>query len=421
MIALRKNTDLGGKAPDKIRIFPSGEVRIDGAQSALMDKLASENIISAVMASDADMVIDYEHQTLYGGEAPAAGWLKRDGFSFDENEGFFGTCVWTKRAKKYIESGEYRYFSPVFNTDRTTNRIMRLHNVALTNQPRMQSIVPLAAKQDLSDEIRILKDAVAELQNKESDKMSEEMKKLREHLKVGDDVTDAEIVAKIIADLDTESPDIGVIVTKALEGLENPDTAKILEGIEIISAKMGMQAIRKKIKADEKMPDALVEQQVIKMLEELEELRKKKSTTAKAVLDALELTDKSSEAEVIAKIHVLNQRPDLTDDIKILKEKLGVLEAEKKDREVRDLVQLGLSQRKITPAIANDPESFACTLARDNPDAYMKYLEQAPKIVSNEKIETPTPKKSERDDAEFAAKLDIDLNNEDFQKYGEDD
>lgn len=419
---LKKNTELGGSAPEKILIFPAGEVRIYGASSVMMDKLASENIISAVMASDADMVIDYEHQTLYGGEAPAAGWLKRDGFVFEEKKGLFGTCVWTEKAKQYIEKGEYRYFSPVFQTDRTTNRIMRLINVALTNQPRMQNITPLAAKQDFSEEIQVLKDEIEKI--KESRIMSEELKKLREHLKVGDDVTDEDLVAKVIADLDVEQPDIAGIVAKALQENPGASTEDITAKFEEIVAKNGMQAIRKRIKADDKMPDALVEQQVIRMLDELDKLRKQ--TAAKAVLDALELPEGANEDEVIAKVHILAQKPDLTDDLKILKGKLDVLEAEKNARDTADLIKLGVTMRKITPAVAKDSESWACSLAKDNPEAFKKFLDQAPEIIAKQDVETPPVPKQENAEGdaeamEIAAKVGLDLTDEDWKKYGGDE
>jgi len=422
--------ELNGKAPSKIQIFPPGEVRINGASPVIMDKLAFENVIAAIEPSYADIVIDYEHQSINGGVAPAAGWLKRDGFSFDEEGGFNGTCVWTKRAKEYIENFEYRYFSPYFYSDRSTKRIIRLVNVGLTNLPRMLNITPIVAKSELTQEIQVLKDTMIQLSldlTKKEMKTMSELKKLREHLKVGDDVTDEELVAKVITDLDaeTETPDFPAIIAKALA--ENPaevKTEEITAKLETVIAKMGMQAIRKRIKADEKTPDALVEQQVIRMLDELDKLRKQ--TAAKAVLDALELPEGSNEDEVIAKVHILAQKPDLTDDLKILKGKLDVLEAEKNARDTADLIRLGVTMRKITPAVAKDCESWACSLAKDNPKAFKKFLDQAPEIIAKEDVETPLVPKQEDTEGdaeamEIAAKAGLDLTDEDWKKYGGDE
>jgi len=78
-----------------------------------------------------DVVIDYEHQTLTGEEAPAAGWIER---LEKTGEGIVAHLkAWTDKAKGYLASGEYRYFSPVLYTSR--RRPFGLHSVALTNHP----------------------------------------------------------------------------------------------------------------------------------------------------------------------------------------------------------------------------------------------------------------------------------------------
>jgi phage I-like protein len=100
-----------------------------------------------------DLVIDYEHQTLSGNEAPAAGWMNdlftivRDGTKIVRAK----VNIWTDRAKQYIQNKEYRYVSPVFalqSADKETGNIEPciLKHAALTNEPLIDELNPIVAK-----------------------------------------------------------------------------------------------------------------------------------------------------------------------------------------------------------------------------------------------------------------------------------
>lgn len=88
------------------------------------------------------IVIDYEHQTLYGTEAPAAGWVHKLEIEGDK---LMAYLQWTEKATEYIKKGEYKYVSPVyvFDTyDKETNAYsgITLHSVALTNTPFLDEL-----------------------------------------------------------------------------------------------------------------------------------------------------------------------------------------------------------------------------------------------------------------------------------------
>jgi hypothetical protein len=78
--------------------------------------------------------------------------------------------TWTERAADLLRSGEYRYFSPViFWTDEEHSDVAALGPVALTNDPAMRGVRPLAAARDLeagvtADELQAqVEEAQAEL------------------------------------------------------------------------------------------------------------------------------------------------------------------------------------------------------------------------------------------------------------------
>ena len=141
-----------------------------------------------------DIVVDYEHATIYHPDkAPAAGWINVSDLKAEEGN-LYCKIKWNEAAAKHIDEGEYKYLSPVFVTnsyDQVTDKDIgwTLHSVALTNTPFLSELDPIANKQ---------------LQNKEKD-MS---KSLQDQLdaantKVADKEEEIKALKQTITDKDT--------------------------------------------------------------------------------------------------------------------------------------------------------------------------------------------------------------------------
>lgn len=133
----------GLNVPGEFQVFPYGRVEIEGDESFEVDSAAMDRVVERFTERGLDMVIDYEHQTEEGREAPAAGWIKR--LENRGEEGLWAVVEWTGRAREYLAGKEYRYFSPVFlitSAERTLSELLR---VALTNAPRLNGIRPIVA------------------------------------------------------------------------------------------------------------------------------------------------------------------------------------------------------------------------------------------------------------------------------------
>ena len=140
-----------GEPPEWFLVLPSGQVRIEDGAPALMDEEAAQLVLSRFNDISHDMVIDYEHQTMGTGVAPAAGWIKQLEWRTDGPQpGLWAKAEWTPKAAEYLRQREYRYHSPVLLRRESDGRIIRLHNVALTNQPRMLDAPALVAKYTLN-------------------------------------------------------------------------------------------------------------------------------------------------------------------------------------------------------------------------------------------------------------------------------
>ncbi|WP_177186382.1 phage protease [Nitrosomonas sp. Nm166] len=180
----------------EIQLFPEGRFRAsDGrpkdAPHWKIDAELAASIIADFSARENRTVIDYEHQTLLtaqnGQPAPASGWFSKLEW---RDSGLYAIDVeWTERATTMIESGEYKYISPVFTYDKKTGAIKSILNAALTNNPALDGMDAVAASQ------------FAQLINQQNDQeklsMEELLNNLRWMLNMPVTTTQEEIVAEL--------------------------------------------------------------------------------------------------------------------------------------------------------------------------------------------------------------------------------
>jgi phage I-like protein len=130
--------------PEWIRILPLGQVELsDSREPFEVDAASLSSMVATFRSRGVDLVIDYEHQSLQGERAPAAGWIKD---LEARPDGLWARVEWTRQAREYLLSKEYRYFSPVLRLDPETRRPTALLHLGLTNVPAIKRLPPLVAK-----------------------------------------------------------------------------------------------------------------------------------------------------------------------------------------------------------------------------------------------------------------------------------
>lgn len=134
-----------------VQLCPAGEFRArDGrgpfkaghgeALQAIVDR-------SKEIAGATELVIDYDHQSVFGakdgvgGTAKAAGWVKEFQVRAD---GIWGRVEWTAAAADAIRAQEYRYLSPVLIQSKANGNVLAIRMAALTNTPALD-LVQVAA------------------------------------------------------------------------------------------------------------------------------------------------------------------------------------------------------------------------------------------------------------------------------------
>jgi hypothetical protein len=133
-----------GQAPGWVRLLPLGEVPLgDDREPLWVDEEALAAMVAHFRERGLDLVVDYEHQTLSGRKAPAAGWIRELEGRVD---GLWARVEWTDTAREHLAAREYRYFSPVLRLEDTTRRPLALLHAALTNTPAINGLTPLVAK-----------------------------------------------------------------------------------------------------------------------------------------------------------------------------------------------------------------------------------------------------------------------------------
>jgi phage I-like protein len=170
--------------PEWIRVLPRGAVELsDQREPFMVDQASLLSMAADFRARGVDLVIDYEHQSLQGERAPAAGWIKdleaRD-------DGLWARVDWTQQARDYLEKKEYRYFSPVLRLDPATRRPLALLHVGLTNVPAIKHLPPLVARwggaaspEELRPAEPVVRALAAKMDSvKEKGKMVEQLKRL---------------------------------------------------------------------------------------------------------------------------------------------------------------------------------------------------------------------------------------------------
>jgi len=233
-------------APGEFQVLPLGKVEIEGEEDAFVDDEAMDAIIAEFERRGNDMVIDYEHQTLTGDEAPAAGWLRK--FIKKGSEGLWAVVEWTEKAKQYLASKEYRYFSPVFWVRKADRKIVQIENIALTNFPKINNLHPITAKWfGMLTTLSKVEGMNSDFNNHKTGEETIMLEKLKKVFKLAADADEAKVVEAVEAvvaknkDLEKAAKDKteAVAAKEILEALKLKDDSKkedVLNAIEALKA-----------------------------------------------------------------------------------------------------------------------------------------------------------------------------------------
>ncbi len=172
------NVEING-VPETISVLPIGHV-VSSKGEFDVDEESFRAMKAQIAQRGVDLVVDYEHQTLKGVEAPAAGWVKE----LKLEDGCIKAVVeWTARGAEYLKNREYRYLSPVVSVRKADGKATGLHSLALTNTPAIEGMTPLVNSENFEG----------------GQSNMDILKKLAELLGLGEDATEEQIMEALSA------------------------------------------------------------------------------------------------------------------------------------------------------------------------------------------------------------------------------
>lgn len=217
---IAKISGTGGDVPDWVLLFAEGTGTLATGDQFVVDKTGFDLLAAKLAQRGVDIVWDYEHQTLAGGKAPAAGWIAA--LRYDDGVGVMAKVDWTEAAASHIKGREYRYFSPVFDVRKSDLRVVGLHSVALTNTPKTNNLRPIVAKHEAGT----------------ADGGETMLKRLIAKLGLPENATEEDVLAKIgeIAAKASQTTEVVAKDIKVALGLgENDDVSTVVASIHALN------------------------------------------------------------------------------------------------------------------------------------------------------------------------------------------
>lgn len=206
-------------APEIITVLPLGHV-VSSKGEFDVDEGSFQAMKAQIAQRGVDLVVDYEHQTLKGVEAPAAGWVKELKL---EDGNIVAVVEWTPRGAEYLKNKEYRYLSPVVNVRKTDNKAIGLHSLALTNTPAIENMTPIVNSE-----------------NFEGGQENMDMQKLAAALGLSPDATEEQIMEALKACLE-ENKSLKESAEAAKQQQPPADDGKVVANKEVCEL-LGFQA-----------------------------------------------------------------------------------------------------------------------------------------------------------------------------------
>ncbi|MGD0278111.1 MAG: phage protease [Smithella sp.] len=409
--------DLNGIVPKEIQVIPYG-IKVNTPKGPFTcDEESAAAIIADFEAHKNQMVIDYEHQTLQGTEAPAAGWITQ---LIDKGkDGIWAVVNWTEKAKQYLINKEYKYVSPVVAQRKLDSKIVRLINVALTNQPNIDGMVPLVNKAGL--------DAAHSAQQERSSKYGIGIKDGGNITKPGQwsNVPDEEFLDPVnyrypCPDADhTRSAASYWGKAKDQEQYSTEERAKITARLDKMEEKFKIGKYQKeathmnKLKVMLKLAADATEEQIADAVQVL--VNKLKDTVQivanKSVLTALELAETATEAEVTGTIMAMKQSHA---QVGTLAQELADIKKTLSAKDAAEVVALAMKEGKITPA----QKEWADKYAESDLEGFKVFVAKAPVVVVMGRVITgEAPAEGALDESQTAVNKMMGVDLETFKKF----
>jgi len=353
--------DANAKLVD-VLLVPDGDVTTTrGKKNFTVGSDDYEKIVSEFSKLNRQIVIDYEHQTLGGdnapkdGTAPAAGWIHE--LRYEQGRGIIGSVEWTPRARKLILAGEYRYLSPVLmiETDEGESRPYELIHAAITNDPAIHGMERLAASRKKGKKMP---------KGKKSKKKMDMFSRIKTAFADGDATPEeqAATVEEVVQEVDAVGSAIADLRVSLGMAEDAPPEEVVRAAIEKLAPADGGDG------GDAMPPDEAAA-----------------NSALTKIRSALAMKSDATEADIVKAIDKITAGSVSAEDYSALKTRLDAVEGENRDRNVTTLIDQLVADGKLNP---NDTSKMKWAHSRATTDisAFSELMDGAPVVVPVGKV-----------------------------------
>lgn len=338
--------------PKEFRIWAFGQLDTLKGEFTF-DQEAARRVMAEYEDYGNELSFDYEHQALKQvGQAPAAAW-----FNIElRNDGLWATNIrWTPKAEEYLANKEYRYFSPAFLHE--GGRITKLVNIALTNIPATKNLAPLVAASaaDLRTEAIALGQSFSDVTRAIEEALRERFNSEESYVWVVEVYDD-----HAVFEWDGKLWQIGYRIEGTAVTLGDQAVEVQRSYTPVDGGNNHMKTLLKALGLKEDANEA----------EALAALTALQGGTSQLVT----LTGKATPAEAIG---VLQAWKAGAEQATTLSARVAELEGQTRQSEVRELIEQGKKDGKVTPAM----EAVLTSMGKENIATLTAFLEAAPKVA----------------------------------------
>jgi len=371
----------GSPSPAWIRLLPLGKVElVDEREPFEVDRESLTRMVEAFQSRGVDLVVDYEHQSLKGDRAPAAGWIRE---LEAREDGLWGRVEWTAQAEEYLKAREYRYFSPVVRLAGESRRPLALLHVGLTNVPAIRGLMPLVARLGGGEETE-------EMQAGGADQAEQEVRSRKYGIGIKgsgnvnppaefSEVSDEEWGDPVNYRYPCHTPEHARAALDSWNQVENqaeytPQERSLVAGRLLY---LGMRQGLKMSEEDEEQ--AAMRERLLQRLNlgaDADEwgIYTRVEELLGELAGALNLPGEAQAACLLREVAALKAGPE---EMRIIQEEMAALKARLSEEVVSRVVEEALSAGKISPA----QHAWAVEYCRRDLESFQSYVAQAPKVV----------------------------------------
>jgi phage I-like protein len=187
--------------PEWIELIPAGDV-VEGRDGRRWINDQPDQVVDIFKNLNRSIVLDWEHASEVkapkGDRAPAAGHIEE--LEHRGGGAVWGRMTWTPQGGEDVQTGAYRYVSPVLLYDKSTSRIVGIASAGLVHEPNLglKALNSVNTQEDKQMDLKKIYDALGLVDGANEDQILAAVNKLKDERAKALNKADAPDLARFV-------------------------------------------------------------------------------------------------------------------------------------------------------------------------------------------------------------------------------